>query len=54
MEAYYRSDLAMVHDQGFGFHADRCAPGILAGIGTSSGGEELRVGLVTVVGHRPS
>jgi SAM-dependent methyltransferase len=30
MEAYYRPDLAMVHDQGFGFHADRCAPGILA------------------------
>jgi SAM-dependent methyltransferase len=27
---YYRSDLALVHDLGFGFHADRCAPGILA------------------------
>jgi SAM-dependent methyltransferase len=27
---YYRSDLALVHDAGFGFHADRCAPGILA------------------------
>src|SRR4051812_15797602 len=26
---YYRSDLAFIHDQGFGFHADRCAPGIL-------------------------
>jgi SAM-dependent methyltransferase len=25
----YRSDLALVHDLGFGLHADRCAPGIL-------------------------
>ncbi|HEX6313073.1 MAG TPA: class I SAM-dependent methyltransferase [Acidimicrobiia bacterium] len=27
---YYRRDLALVHHRGFGFHADRCAPGILA------------------------
>jgi SAM-dependent methyltransferase len=27
---YYRSDLALVHDLGFGLHAARCAPGILA------------------------
>jgi hypothetical protein len=26
---YYRHDLAVIHDQGFSFHADRCAPGIL-------------------------
>ncbi len=26
---YYRSDLARVHHEGFGFHADLCAPGIL-------------------------
>lgn len=26
---YYRSDLALVHHLGFGFHADACAPGIL-------------------------
>ncbi len=26
----YRPDLALVHDVGFGFHADRCAPGILS------------------------
>ena len=26
---YYRPDLANVHHQGFGFHADLCAPGIL-------------------------
>lgn len=28
--AYYRDDLALAHHRGFGFHADRCAPGILA------------------------
>lgn len=27
---YYRGDLALVHHMGFGFHADACAPGILA------------------------
>lgn len=27
---YYRRDLALVHHRGFGFHADDCAPGILA------------------------
>jgi SAM-dependent methyltransferase len=27
---YYRDDLALVHHLGFGFHADTCAPGILA------------------------
>ena len=27
---YYRADLALVHDRGFGFHADACAPGVLA------------------------
>jgi SAM-dependent methyltransferase len=26
----YRHDLALVHHRGFGFHADACAPGILA------------------------
>ena len=26
---YYRQDLALVHDRGFAFHADGCAPGIL-------------------------
>lgn len=28
-EPYYRPDLAFVHDRGFAFHADACAPGIL-------------------------
>lgn len=29
MTDYFRADLAEVHHRGFGFHADRCAPGIL-------------------------
>jgi SAM-dependent methyltransferase len=29
-DPYYRRDLALVHHLGFGFHADDCAPGILA------------------------
>ena len=29
-DRYYRRDLALVHHLGFGFHADACAPGILA------------------------
>lgn len=27
---YYRAPLARIHHEGFGFHADACAPGILA------------------------
>ena len=29
-DPYYRAALAKVHHEGFGFHADACAPGILA------------------------
>jgi SAM-dependent methyltransferase len=29
-DPYYRRDLALVHHLGFGFHADLCAPGVLA------------------------
>jgi SAM-dependent methyltransferase len=29
-DPYYRPDLALVHHRGFGFHAQACAPGILA------------------------
>jgi SAM-dependent methyltransferase len=29
-DAYYRRDLALVHHRGFGFHAQACAPGIVA------------------------
>jgi SAM-dependent methyltransferase len=28
-EPYYRADLSLIHDRGFGFHADMCAPGLL-------------------------
>ena len=30
---YYRDNLALVHHRGFGFHADMCAPGIVALLG---------------------
>jgi SAM-dependent methyltransferase len=26
---YYQPDLALIHDLGYGFHGDRCAPGIV-------------------------
>jgi len=29
-DPYYREDLALVHHRGFAFHAEACAPGILA------------------------
>ncbi len=29
-DRYYRRELALVHHRGFGFHAEMCAPGILA------------------------
>src|SRR2546423_7064466 len=29
-DPYYRHNLALVHHKGFGFHADACAPGIVA------------------------
>jgi SAM-dependent methyltransferase len=29
VEPYYRSDLARIHHEGFGFHADAVAPGVL-------------------------
>lgn len=32
-QPYYRDDLALVHHRGFGFHADMCAPGIIALLG---------------------
>jgi SAM-dependent methyltransferase len=45
-EPYYRSDLALVHHRGFGFHADMCAPGILARLEPvrARGGQVLEVG----------
>jgi SAM-dependent methyltransferase len=59
---YYRRDLALVHHLGFGFHADRCAPGILsllepvhdrAGLVVELGcGSGLLTRYLTDAGHR--
>jgi SAM-dependent methyltransferase len=45
-EPYYRSALARIHHEGFGFHADACAPGILDLLGPVRD----RQGLVIEVG----
>jgi SAM-dependent methyltransferase len=42
--AYYSRDLALVHDRGFGQHADRCAPGIMELLSRVSGGLVLELG----------
>lgn len=41
---YYRPDLALVHHLGFGFHADACAPGILALLEPIRGGVVVELG----------
>jgi SAM-dependent methyltransferase len=41
---YYGDDLALVHHLGFGFHADACAPGILALLKQVRGGVVLELG----------
>jgi SAM-dependent methyltransferase len=41
---YYSRDLALVHDRGFGQHADRCAPGILELLSPVRGGLVLELG----------
>ena len=61
-EPYYRRDLARVHHLGFGFHADTCAPGILAllePVGARDGlvlelgcGSGLLTCHLTAAGHR--
>jgi SAM-dependent methyltransferase len=43
-EPYYRDDLALIHHQGFGFHADRTAPGILKLLEPVRGGVVLEIG----------
>lgn len=45
-DCYYRPALARIHHEGFGFHADACAPGILALLDDVRRGE----GLVVEVG----
>ena len=41
---YYEPDLALVHHRGFGFHADMCAPGVLALLEPFKGGTILEFG----------
>ena len=45
-DRYYQPALARIHHEGFGFHADACAPGILALLD----GVRRRDGLVVEVG----
>jgi SAM-dependent methyltransferase len=40
----YRRDLAEIHHLAFGFHADACAPGILAALEPARGGVVLELG----------
>jgi SAM-dependent methyltransferase len=61
-DPYYRADLAKIHHEGFGFHADACAPGILELLGPirESDGLVLEIGCgsglltkhLTEAGHR--
>ena len=41
---YYQRDLALIHDRGYGLHADRCAPGILELLSGVRGGLVLEFG----------
>jgi SAM-dependent methyltransferase len=61
-DRYYRPTLAKVHHEGFGFHADACAPGLLARLEPvlARGGVVLEIGCgsglltkhLTDAGHR--
>ena len=61
-DPYYRAALARIHHEGFGFHADACAPGILTHLAPvlDRGGLVLEVGCgsglltrhLTDAGHR--
>jgi SAM-dependent methyltransferase len=46
-EPYYRHDLALVHDRGYGVHAEHCAPGVLALLEPVRGGLVLEIGCGT-------
>ena len=46
-EPYYRHDLAWVHERGYGFHGERCAPGVLALLEPVRGGLVLEIGCGT-------
>lgn len=46
-EPYYLHDLALVHERGYGFHGERCAPGVLALLEPVRGGLVLEIGCGT-------
>ncbi len=46
-DPYYRRDLALVHERGYGFHGDRVAPGLLGLLEAVRGGLVLEVGCGT-------
>jgi SAM-dependent methyltransferase len=46
-EPYYQHDLALVHARGYGLHAERCAPGVLALLEPVRGGLVLEIGCGT-------
>ncbi|HEY1915415.1 MAG TPA: class I SAM-dependent methyltransferase [Streptosporangiaceae bacterium] len=46
-EPYFRHDLAVVHERGYGLHAERCAPGVLALLEPVRGGLVLEIGCGT-------
>ena len=48
---YYRTDLARVHHRGFGFHADACAPGVLALLASVRDRDGLVIELGCGTGH---
>jgi SAM-dependent methyltransferase len=46
-DPYYKHDLALVHQRGYGLHGERCAPGILALLEPVRGGLVLEIGCGT-------
>ena len=46
-DPYYKQDLALVHERGYGRHAERCAPGVLALLEPVRGGLVLEIGCGT-------
>lgn len=46
-DPYYKHDLALVHERGYGLHGERCAPGVLALLESVRGGLVLEIGCGT-------
>lgn len=47
VDPYYKHDLALVHERGYGLHGERCAPGVLALLEPVRGGLVLEIGCGT-------